>query len=53
MSGGHEIEDERIRTLEIKYTPASQPPSGYFRVVNLYVDPVTGRLIVQYDDTPV
>jgi len=29
------------------------PPSGKCQVVNLYVDPSTGRLIVEYDDQPV
>jgi len=29
------------------------PPSGYFMVTNLYVDPVTKKLIVEYDDVPV
>lgn len=32
---------------------ASTPPSGKYKVVNLYVDPVTGKLFVEYDDTPV
>ncbi len=30
----------------------STPPSGYYRVTNLYVDPSTGKMIVKYDDTP-
>lgn len=30
----------------------SSPPSGKYRVTNLFVDPATGRLTVQYDDTP-
>jgi hypothetical protein len=29
------------------------PPQGKCPVVNLYVDPTTGRLMVEYDDTPV
>ena len=29
------------------------PPTDKYRVVNLYVDPSTGRLVVEYDDTPV
>lgn len=31
----------------------SQPPSGHFKVVNLYVNKDTGKVIVEYDDTPV
>ena len=30
----------------------SNPPSGKYKVTNIYVDPVTGKLTVQYDDTP-
>ena len=29
------------------------PPTGKCQVTNLYVDPDTGRLVVEYDDTPV
>jgi len=29
------------------------PPTGKYQVTNLYVDPDTGRLVVEYDDTPV
>lgn len=31
----------------------NDPPSGKCRVTNLFVDPDTDRLIVEYDDTPV
>jgi hypothetical protein len=30
----------------------STPPSGKYPVKNLYVDPSTGRLTVEYDDIP-
>ena len=30
----------------------SIPPSGKCRVTNIYVDPVTQKVIVDYDDTP-
>lgn len=33
-------------------TTMSNPPPGYFRVVNLYVNEA-GKLIVEYDDQPV
>ena len=26
------------------------PPSGYYKVTNLYVNPANGRLVVEYDD---
>lgn len=31
----------------------SVPPTGKCRVTNIFVDPGTGKLVVQYDDTPV
>jgi len=30
----------------------SKPPSGWYRVKNLAVDPKTGKFWVEYDDTP-
>lgn len=32
-------------------TPISTPPTGYFKVTNLYVNS-EGKLVVAYDDTP-
>jgi len=29
------------------------PPTGKYRVTNLFVDPDTGRFTVEYDDEPV
>ena len=31
----------------------SKPPSGKCRITNLYVDPDTGKVVVEYEDTPV
>lgn len=31
----------------------ADPPSGFFRVTNLYVNPANGRLVVEYDDEPI
>lgn len=31
----------------------SNPPKGMCKVINIYVDPVTGKTVVEYDDTPV
>ena len=31
----------------------SQPPSGKYVVTNLFFDPSTGKLTVEYDDTPI
>lgn len=38
-------------TTTIGSTVASTPPTGSLRVTNLYVDSVTGKLEVEYDDT--
>jgi len=32
---------------------ASEAPAGKYKVTNMYVDPATGTLTVEYDDTPV
>ena len=32
------------------FTVKSIPPPGYYRVTELYVDPITGKLIVEYSD---
>ena len=40
---------ERLR-LPITF---GDPPSGFCRVVGLYVNPSTGQLIIQWDDTPI
>jgi len=30
----------------------SIPPPGKCKVVNIYVDPSTNKLVIEYDDTP-
>ncbi len=30
----------------------SNPPSGKCKVTNFYVDPATGKLVVEYDNNP-
>lgn len=40
-------------TEQVSAGLTSKPPSGKYRVVNFYVDPVTGKLVVEYEDTPV
>ena len=32
---------------------ASVPPTGSFKVVNIYVEPSTGKLTIEYDNTPI
>lgn len=36
----------------VKNQFVSVPPSGKNKVVNLYVDPDTGKLVIEYDNTP-
>lgn len=31
----------------------STPPTGYFKVVNIYVNPLTGKLTIEYDNIPI
>ena len=40
------------RWTPIAYIVISRPPAGAFKVTNIYVDPVTRKTVVQYDDTP-
>ena len=42
-------------TVEVVVTNqvATNPPAGEYRVTNLYVNPDTGKLEVEFDDTPV
>ena len=41
------------KLLEATNVIISDPPSGKCKVTNIYVDLDTGKLTVQYDDTPV
>ena len=34
-------------------TVSCQPPTGMFRVTNIFINPTTGKFIIQYDDTPI
>ena len=31
----------------------SCPPPGYYKVLNVYVDPATGKLVIVYENAPV
>lgn len=33
-------------------TPFGDPPPGFCRVVGMFVDPATGKLLVQWDEAP-
>ena len=48
---GTEIDDYTLTDVPI--APLAQTPSGKYRITNLYVDPTTGKLAVQYDDTAI
>lgn len=34
-------------------SPKSDPPPGFSKVTNIFMDPNTGKVTIQYDDTPV
>lgn len=46
----HELDGVQFGTIVLK----SKPPSGYYKVVNLYVEKVGAnyKLKVEYEDTP-
>jgi len=48
---GHDHNGIESKYLEVSGVPSS-PPSGKCRVINLYVDPATGKLVVEWDDIP-
>ena len=39
-------------SIGVQPTLKSDPPTGKYKVINLYVDPATGKLIIEYDDIP-
>ena len=43
----------RANALGLVNQVCSKPPSGMCKVVELYVNPSTGGLVIVYDDTPV
>jgi len=50
---GHSHDGVNSRRIVIQVTGiVSNPPSGFCRVLNLYVDPATEKLVVSWDDTP-
>lgn len=32
--------------------PESKPPSGKCKIINIYIDPETGKVVIEYDKTP-
>ncbi len=43
---------ERVLLLENGPEIKSEPPSGYYKVKGMYVNPANGKCVIQYDDTP-
>jgi hypothetical protein len=43
------LSSQSVYSREITYNA----PPGHFEIKNMYVDSVTNRLVVEYDDTPV
>jgi len=50
-----EVSGVGITTYKLEGVPLldfSTPPSGKYKVKNIYVDPNSGKQITEYDDTP-
>jgi hypothetical protein len=49
-----ETEDE-VKSAEkaVELHILSNPPSGKCKITNIYIDPVTGKTVVEYDTVPV
>jgi len=41
--------DDAIQLIS-EYALMVNPPTGMYRVVNLYVDPIKNKLVIVYDD---
>ena len=46
--GAHVVEEKGVKHIEL--SSIFVPPSGKCRVTNFYVDKVTHKLVVEYDD---
>lgn len=33
--------------------PESKPPLGRYKIVNMFIEPETGKIVVEYDNDPV
>lgn len=42
--------DSKRTTVGLRTNIESNPPRGMYRVTNLYIDPSTGKLTIEYDD---
>ncbi len=43
-----------LQAEQIQYSVVtSTPPTGKYKITNLYYDPEDNRIIIQYDNTPV
>ena len=47
------LTDNMDGSLTLNMKAISLPPSGKCRVTNIYFDPVTSKLVVEYDDQPI
>jgi len=44
----------KVKPTDTETKPVvSNPPQGMCKVVNIYINPQTGKLVADYDDVPV
>jgi len=44
--------DSQVQTIAIKLEDLSNPPPGCKKIKNLYVNPETGKTVVEFKDEP-
>ena len=47
------VSEDRVLEIVLESAVGFDPPDGTYKVTNIYVNPVTGKLTVEYDDTPI
>jgi hypothetical protein len=45
--------DYTVKNVNVAAGAISIPPTGKCKVTNLYVDPLTGKLTIEYDNIPI
>jgi len=47
------ITEDRVLEIVLERATGFDPPDGTYKVTNIFVNPATGKLTVEYDDTPI
>ena len=47
------ITEDRVLEIVLESAVGFDPPDGTYKVTNIYVNPATGKLTVEYEDTPI